>query len=94
MHYLTLFASAMLLVSCKAFQQENVLRRHWALIPPTSYVFAVAELLILHGGYGVVTSGSWSVICFGVLSLGSGSWLGAFISMYVHDSIIRKKAWK
>ena len=87
MHYLQLFASSLLLVSCKAFQQENVLHRHWRLVPPTSYVFACAELMLLHGGYRVVVSGDLAVFILGVMSMGTGAWLGAFSSMYIHDRL-------
>jgi len=84
-HYLQLFASSLFLVTCKAFQQENVLHRHWRLIPPTSYVFAAAELVLLHGGYRVITSGSLWVGALGVLSLGTGAWLGCYLAMFIHD---------
>lgn len=82
-HYFQLFISAVLLTSCKAFQQENVIHRKWRLIPPTSYIFAMAELNLLAGGVSVVL-GDESIL-IGALFMGTGAWIGCFVSMWTHD---------
>ena len=82
--YIQLFGASLLLVSCKSFQQENVIHRKWKLIPPTSYIFAFAELLLLSGGYGVITAGGVAIL-YGAIWMGTGAWMGCFLSMWVHE---------
>ena len=86
-HYLSLFLAALGLTSCKSFQQINVSERKVRLIPPTSYVFAFFELLLLQGGIGVVTGeGSIWIASF---SMGTGAWVGCLISIWIHDRLER-----
>lgn len=84
-HYLQLFLSALGLVACKSFQQENVVNRKWKLVPPTSYIFAFFELLLLDGGIGVL-GGEGSIVVASA-AMGTGAWIGAFTSMYIHDRL-------
>ena len=82
-YYVQLFLSALGLTSCKSFQQINVTERKRWYIPPTSYAFAFFELVLLQGGFGVITSGG-SILAASV-AMGTGAWIGCFISMWVHD---------
>ena len=84
MPYLALFAAALILTACKSFQQENVIHRKRRLIPPTSYVFAGAELALLGAGVAVISEGSFLA---GVAAMGTGAWMGCFISMGIHDRL-------
>ena len=82
-HYLQLFLSALGLTSCKSFQQINVTGKKWKFIPPTSYVFACFELLLLSGGVGVVSGEGSILVAAG--AMGTGAWIGCFISIWIHD---------
>ena len=86
-HYLSLFLAALGLTSCKSFQQINVNERKVRLIPPTSYVFALFELLLLKGGFGVI-SGQGSILVAS-FAMGTGAWIGCFVSIWIHDRLER-----
>ena len=91
-HYAQLFLSAMFLVSCKSFQQKNIITHNLKMIAPTSYVFALAELMLLQAGVRVVLDGTLTGLLIAAVSMGTGAWIGCFIAIFTHDWM-EKRRW-
>lgn len=71
----------------KAFQQRNVAHLNWFPVLPTSFLMAVAEVVVIGSVAKAAIDGSiWGPVV--ALSLGGG--LGCLCSMYVHSRIFRK----
>jgi len=79
----TPFFCSLLLVSVKAFQQLNVQHSRYILVPPTSIVYAFAEVLLV---YRMATAQSiWIAV-----PIAAGSAIGCVVAMLLH-SRLRKK---
>ena len=81
MIYLTLFLTSLCLVAIRAFQQLNVFHSRYLLIIPTSYCFAVAEVLLISK---VV---NYESLWLTVLAIGTGSFLGCFLSLFINGKL-------
>ena len=88
MSNLTLFVVTFALVATKAFQQRNVAHAHYALLLPTSAVFALFELLSI----GMVAKGFIAGdSLFGMwLALAAGGGLGCLFSVWFHQRVTRR----
>ncbi len=76
MIYLALWFNSLALVFIKASQQLHVVRGQWVRVIPTSYVFALFEVMLIakvanHNGL-VLTA----------FAVGTGAWMGALTAMW------------
>lgn len=81
MIYFSLLAFSFFTVSIRAFQQINVTHGHWRRIPPTSYLFALGDILVVTGIVNVTTDGG--SLWLAAFAMGTGGWLGCFASMFL-----------
>jgi predicted HAD superfamily phosphohydrolase len=82
MTLLAAFAAAFVGVSLKAFQQLNVVRGRYGLVPLFSYGLAGAEVFIISQ---VATSGENMAGL--IAAIGTGGWMGCFVSMWIDRRI-------
>ena len=81
MIYLSLLAFSFCNVSVRAFQQINVTHGHWHRIPPTSYLFSLADILVVLGIVDIGVNGG--SVWLAAFAMGTGGWAGCFASMYL-----------
>lgn len=83
--WLSLFATQIFSVAARVWQQLNVMQsEYWAIIP-TSYVMAT---MLVFTTLGVVALGkSVSNQFVGVLCIGTGGWIGSWVSIYLHARV-------
>jgi hypothetical protein len=83
MLWLELWLYALALVGVRSFQQKNVQGDHYFKIVPTSYVFAMCDIALMYRGLK-----TWEVsIPMTVLCVGTGAWMGCWISLYTHKRL-------
>jgi hypothetical protein len=89
--YLSLFGATLALVATRAFQQLNVFKHRWLLIPPTSYIFATTELWLFLNVVGVATilgeEPSFQVVLYAGVAMGTGGWMGCFLAMWLQGKL-------
>ena len=85
MEYLVIFASGLLKNGTKAFQQDNVTRRNWAWVPPTSYALSGWDVLWFGGMAAAFNNNGLLGMALAWFLLGTGSWMGTCLSMRIHD---------
>lgn len=92
--YLVLLVSSFLNVAVRAFQQINVTRGHYWRIPPTSYLFALGDALVMTNIVAVVIQEA--SITLAVIAMGTGGWMGCFVAMtatrHLDGHLARRKA--
>lgn len=76
------FITTLISVGLKGFQHKNVIGNHYRLVFITSYLMAVADVLII----GIIVRGGW-IICF---ASGSGAAIGMIISIWLHNKYVNK----
>ncbi len=76
------FLVTLVSVGLKGFQHKNVIGGHLKLIVVTSYLMAVADVLLV----GLVVSNGWKV----AFASGTGAALGMLISVTMHDRFVKK----
>lgn len=85
-----IFAAQFVLVSAKAFQQQNVTHERWWQIPPTSYLLYGLELMSWFYSFGVWFEHKTAWVAIGVWLCGAtGSWMGTFAGMKLHKKLRR-----
>ena len=77
--YLTAFAAAFIGVALKAFQQLSVVHNRFMWVPPVSYGMAFSEVVIIHS-----VSNAGGDIGLLIAWIGTGGWMGALSSMWLH----------
>lgn len=85
MDYLLLCAVTYLGVAIRAFQQINVVRGHYLLVPPTSGLFAWTDMVIV-GSIATVMLNEGNQL-YTWLALWAGGACGSMTSMYIHSHI-------
>jgi hypothetical protein len=68
-------------VAVRAFQQINVIHRHWLRIPPTSYAFALFDVLVVLSLVDVAIEAHSKTLT--VFAAGTGGWMGCFFAMWL-----------
>jgi hypothetical protein len=80
--YLLLGVFSFFNVAVRAFQQINVTHGHWKRIPPTSYLFALGDILVIMGIVDISLMEDGSIL-LAALAMGTGGWAGCFFSMWL-----------
>jgi hypothetical protein len=80
---MNLLAATFALVFLRAWQQQNVIHRHFLMAACTSYAMAIGEVALF---LGIVATG-WNA----VLWVGTGGAMGVTASMYLHARLMRRK---
>lgn len=80
--YFTVFAASFGFVFLKAFQQRNVAFDNYAWIFPVSLAMAATEVLVVAN----IAHAGWHIGL--VLTIGSGSGLGALGAMLLHKRFV------
>jgi len=80
MIYFLAFLNSFILIALRAFQQKNVMKDKYALIPIGSFGMAICEVFIITHvaiyGLGLI-----------ILPIGLGATLGCWTAMYLHKKI-------
>lgn len=83
--WLHLFLISICLVGIRSFQQKNVMHDKYFTIVPTSYLFALCDItLVYHGLQSYVISIPMTVLC-----VGTGAWMGCWLSIFTHKRLHR-----
>ena len=83
--WVSLFFINMASVSLRVWQQLNVMQSEYLAIVPTSY--GMAAMLVLTT-LGVVSLGkSLPHQGVGIVCIGTGGWIGSWISIYLHNIV-------
>ena len=80
---IVLFLTTFFFIALRAFQQLNVVGGHYALVVPTSFLMALAEVTIV---LEVVSQSSLWV----AIPMGAGGSMGAILSMWLHRKYVRR----
>ena len=87
MMWVELWLWSLALVGVRAFQQKNVQGNHYFLIMPTSYIFALCDIALIYRGLQ-----TWEIsMAMTVLCMGSGAWMGCWISLFLHNKVRRSR---
>jgi hypothetical protein len=82
---LAVVAANFLSVFLKAFQQRNVAYAHYALILPTTFALAFAEVYVI----SAIADVGFSIPL--VASVATGGGLGCLLSVWTHERFVKKK---
>lgn len=82
----TLAAASFIFVFLKAFQQLNVVRGHYLLVPPISLCMAATEVYVI----AAVAVQGFSLSA--VMGMGTGGACGAICAMYFHTNYLGVKS--
>lgn len=79
------FTAMFALVFIRAFQQRNVAHLHYRAIMPTSFAFAILDIVVITE---VVKQGMTAEL---VVPMALGGGLGCMTSMKVHETYMKEK---
>ena len=84
MMYLVAFCASFVFIFLKAFQQRNVAFDNYGWVFPTSVAMACTEVYVV----AQIAQTGWDFLL--VLTIGSGSGLGAIGAMIIHKKWVKK----
>jgi hypothetical protein len=79
-----LFCNSFGYVFLKAWQQQNVIGRHYLWLGPVSYGMALTEV------YGVSAYVGSDSKAIAALAIGTGAWMGCVLAMKFHERLTGK----
>lgn len=84
MTYLLIALASFVYVGGKAFQQLNVVHDRFGMVPPTTFVLAICEVLIIGNIAVRAVDADWHGLAFTIIAMSIGASTGAMAAMKAH----------